>query len=177
MIDTEEEKSKFNRLYNMYQDTVLKAAYYQTKDATLAEDASQEAWLTIASNIGSVRDYNETELKSFLITVAKNKAIDLCRKQRSDAFINLESIKELEAEEDFISKLEGEEAYGFLVHKILDLPIIYQEVLKLRLINNISYKGIAKILSLNINTVKARIKKGRKILKEFIKESEKNGQI
>jgi len=66
-------------------------------------------------------------------------------------------------------ELEKKEIEKFILQAMESLPEIFREPLVLRHIKDLSYKEIADILNLNIDTVKTRISRGRAILASKIK--------
>ncbi|NCC06606.1 MAG: hypothetical protein EOM30_00855 [Clostridia bacterium] len=54
LIDTPNEKSKFERVYYAYRHTMKSVAFNILKDDKLAEDALQEAFIRIAKNFTKI---------------------------------------------------------------------------------------------------------------------------
>ena len=73
----------FRRLIAQHHDDMRRVARYITRDRTLADDATQAAWIIAWKKLGNVHD--ETHLRSWLVTVAANEARRLLKKRRRRA--------------------------------------------------------------------------------------------
>lgn len=81
MIDTPEDKRKFVILYEKYRYLMFKIARNILRDPYLAEDAVHDAFVHIAQNMNKIGEIESLYTKRYLVTVAKNAAIDLYRRQ------------------------------------------------------------------------------------------------
>ena len=70
--------------------------------------------------------------------------------------------REGSAEEEAIQQEEDER----LVHSVLGLPVLYREVIYLHYYEDIPIREMARILSVNPNTVKTRLRRAKSLLKE-----------
>ena len=168
MIDSEEGRSKFENIYYKYKDFMFKVAISVTRNYHDAEEALQNALFTISQNILKVQTSDEIKLKSFLRVIVKNSSIDLVRKRERTSFISIDSL-EIEDREisDYIENTDIKEEY---IKKVLSMPNIYREVLVLNVIHSMTPSQIAKTLSIPVNTVNTRLRRGRKTLEVFLKE-------
>ena len=82
MLETPEEQSRFTALYETYRYLLWYVAKDILKDRDLAEDAVQEAYLTLARHMDRVEEVNSPRTKRFLVTIVKSRAIDILRRQR-----------------------------------------------------------------------------------------------
>ncbi len=80
LIDNEEDKSKFQMIYDLYLNSMLYTATDILKDQYLAEDAVQESFLQIAKNIKNVRTDNARETKAYAITITRNCSMRMAQK-------------------------------------------------------------------------------------------------
>ncbi len=80
ILDTEEEKDKFVRVYESYRYMMWYSANEILKDKDLAEDAVQEAFLALTRHLDKVDEDNTGRTKKFLRTIVKINAIDIIRK-------------------------------------------------------------------------------------------------
>jgi RNA polymerase sigma-70 factor (ECF subfamily) len=69
----------FRRLIAAHHDDMRRVARYITRDRTLADDATQAAWVIAWKKLGNVHD--ETHLRSWLVSVAANEAKRLLHKR------------------------------------------------------------------------------------------------
>jgi len=165
MLETAEEKSKFEQIYNSYKHTMMYTAYNILNDWQLSEDAVHEAFLRIARNFGKVGEISSPQTKGFVVVITRNVALSMV-KRRSNTYIyeDEETINNTIADtsDDVFSKINFEA----IVSKIISLPDIYKDVLYLYLVNEYNTTQISRILHLSKETVKKRLQRGRKILIE-----------
>ena len=173
IIETEEGKNKFQELYDKYHLTLYKLSLRITKDHFLAEDALQDAFYSIAINIDKISTDDELLVKGYLYKVVKNASINVLSKRTKEAFLSYDLLTELDSGVDLESELISNQRYFRLVKKILVMPDIYREVATFNLLYNMSCSDIAKVLEININTVKSRLLKAKEILKSSIEEYNK----
>ena len=81
IVETAEEQSLFERIYYAYRKQMFFVAKGILNDENLAEDALQEAFLGIAKQINLFRDMPENKIKAYVLTAAKNAAINLCKQE------------------------------------------------------------------------------------------------
>ena len=70
----------FRTIISEHHEDMRRVATYVAGDRTLAEDATQAAWLRAWKRIGDVRD--EAHLRPWLVSVAANEAKRVLRKRR-----------------------------------------------------------------------------------------------
>ncbi len=81
-IDSPEEKVKFEELYYRYRGYMLKIAARVLRGEQDAEDAVQNAFLSIAKNMRLLPPLDSPKLRSFLYAVTEHKAIDIIRERQ-----------------------------------------------------------------------------------------------
>ena len=170
MLENDEQKNKFQEIYNTYQENLFSITLAITKNYYDAEDALQNAWYSIAKNIDSIKMDDITILKSFLQTVVRNAAINLCKERSRKSFDSIDLYPNLESTEDLYKEIEGDEQYRMLLKQMDFIPDIFRDVLILNLIVGLSCTKIAELLGLNKNTVKSRLTKGKKLFMNLVRE-------
>ncbi|MDD6038725.1 MAG: sigma-70 family RNA polymerase sigma factor [bacterium] len=169
MLDTEEEKDKFARLYEKYRYLLLYVAKDILKDSYLAEDAVQEAYLALTRHMDKVDAVDSPQTKRFLVTIVKSKAIDRLRKeQRVELSAYEDALGDVEDQKDLLDDYVKEEAFDQLVDAIRSLDEIYRVVLECRFLHELSEKETAKMLGLTEKTVSVRTYRARNKLKEML---------
>ena len=148
-------------LVQRYKDDVFKAAFSIVKIPEDAEDIAQETFLRYWN---SEKEFeSEAHIKAWLLRVAINRAKNTVL---SFWWRNRTSY------EDYMARLEFEtESDHHALEAILSLPQKYRIVLHLHYYEEYSIKEIAYILSLNENTVKTRLARGRQLLKNTLTEA------
>jgi RNA polymerase sigma-70 factor (ECF subfamily) len=135
-----------------------------------ALDAAQETAVRVWRNIGGFT--GGAALSTWIYRIATNACLDQLRRRRDVA-----SIDEL-GEEGFSpaapegetpqSALEGKETLRELGEALLRLPEDQRAAVVLRDVQNLSYEEVADVLGVNLNTVKSRISRGRRTLRDWI---------
>lgn len=167
LIETESGKIKFEKIYYKYHDFLLNVAQSVTVVFYDAEDALQNALFKIAIEIDNIMTDDEYKLKSFLRVVVQNAAKDLVRKRIKTSFSNIDMLQ-VETDGGF-DKIEKKELHEYVVRSVANMPSIYREVMVLNYVHDLPPKKIASVLSLSINTVNSRLRRGRKIIEELLR--------
>lgn len=163
LIDSEENKDKFETLYLRHRKLMKHIALDILDDEYAAEDAVHNAFLKIIANIDKFSEEDCQENKNLIVIIIRNSAIDMYRK-RNREFENTDVLNmELPTETDF-SVVEVEE----ILREIETLPKIYRDVLLLKIEYDYKDRDIAKLLGINVDTVSKRIERARKQLKQQI---------
>ncbi|MBE1556249.1 RNA polymerase sigma factor [Sporosarcina limicola] len=170
--DHEAEKTIFDKYY----ERVYYAAYYVIKDPDLAQDILQETFMKAFKNMHKVHD--EEKIGAWLSTIATRTAIDYYRrmKKRNEFVIEdvLMDTEYVATYLDHISTVETvlEEAQlkAILLEEIDKLKPDHREAVILYYLHDLRYEEIAELLDMNIATVKTRVFRAKKKLKESIEK-------
>jgi len=141
-------------------DKIYKYCYFKTNNATLAEDLTQETFLKYFSQ----NTYIERgKPLAYLYTIAKNLCMDSFKRRK------LEELNDDLAAKNEIDKIELQ----ISVKQALQiLPILEQELLLLRYINELSVGEICKITNLSRFSVYRKINAALAILKSVLREED-----
>ncbi len=153
-------KQSVNELIERYSDNLFAVAFHMCKNAADADDIVQETFLQYYLS-GKNFD-NEQHIRSWLIRVAINKAKNVNHSFWRQHKVPLEEYMEtlvFETPED-----------GELFETVMNLPDKYRIVIHLYYYEDFSIREIAKTLRLTENTIKVRLMRGRKMLREVLKE-------
>lgn len=164
LIDTPENKSKFEQIYRTYEKTMFYVANRILKDTYLSEDAVHQAFLRIIDNLDKINEIDCHKTKGFIVTIIQNIAIDLYRKRKRENCISFDEIEifvEDMVSTDIIFENEIEQA-------IAKLPVNYLVVFKLKYSQGYSDKEISEILHITESNVRKRIERGKKKLEKML---------
>lgn len=167
LIDTEEEKIRFTRLYEQYRHLMFYIAKKILKDDHLSEDAVQEAFLRIAKNFHKVGDILCPETRNFTVIITRNVAITMVNRKHDD--LDMDSyITNTSAEltEDVFETVSNK----ILMECIQKLPDMYRDSLYLYHLYGYTFKEISNLLSVPVETVKKRAQRARVLLKELLEK-------
>ena len=169
LLDTEEEQSKFIRLYVKYRKLMMHIANERLKDAYLAEDALHNAFLKLTQYLHTIEDVDSHKTKCFVVIVTKSVVTDMLRKDKrhlDDSYEELAPI--LAYEEDMLDNVAVQE----LKDMIAELPEKYRVVLELRAYHQLSDKQIAGVLGIEYATARKRLERARALLSQKINARE-----
>ena len=82
LLDSAEEKSKFEQLYITYRQDMFKIAYSILKDNYEAEDAVHEAFLIVIKKFDKISEVNCPQTHAYLIIIVKNLALKIYNKRK-----------------------------------------------------------------------------------------------
>lgn len=158
-LDIEE---AFQYLYNKYSRLVLFCILMIVKDLRDAEELTNDVFIKIFNNRTNLCE--EKNVKYYIVTVARNHAIDFLKRKRLDVILNDEYVY------NYKINLDNNESsvIAFIKRHLDDLEA---EII----INHIAYENnfneIAENLDLSVNTVKTKyyrsIKKLRKEMRDY----------
>ena len=157
----------FRRFYQRHQQAMYQLALELTASPSLAEDATHDALLAMLEQPDKLRELagDDCSGRSYALTMARNKAVDLIRRRKREQ--QWESLDHLSLTADDLppSPAEG----GGIIEIIDSLPELYSAVLKLRGLG-FAPAEIAKLQGKEIQTVYKQLARGKRLLKEKMKE-------
>lgn len=171
MIDNEEDKSKFEQLYNQYRQLMFYIAKGILHDDSLAEDAVQQAFVKIIDNLQKIIDPDCPQTKSYVVIIVKHAALDMLKQRNRHKDFSYEEMKENGGMGERVpSTLDGEAEYRILISAIRSLPQNYTDVLSLRYINGYSVEEISKMLNLSMANTRKILQRARNKLEQILRE-------
>lgn len=173
MLDSEEDRDKFTRLYEKYRYFLWYLANERLHDAHLAEDAVQEAFLALTGHMDKIGETGSTATRNFLATIVKSKAIDLIRRKKG---ISEEVYEESMAEgisEDVLDTYLTRDNYERILRAIAKLDEIYRVVFEYKYLHELTDREIADLLDVTPKVVNVRIFRARKKLQVMLAEERK----
>ncbi|MFZ4863503.1 RNA polymerase sigma factor [Sphingobacterium sp. Mn56C] len=160
-------------LIDRHKSKIYTSIYIRTQDAYLAEDIFQETFIKVINTIKSGRYNEEGKFLPWVIRIAHNMVIDHFRKEkRSPTVVNSDGYDIFEvldfSEEDSERKLVKQQMDVDLKRLIQKLPDDQKEVLIMRLFCDMSFKDIAEICQVSINTALGRMRYALNNLRRMI---------
>lgn len=157
-------REEFEEIVHRFEIPLLQYAQRITGDREQARDVVQETFVKFQRN-GALR--REDEPATWLFTVCRNAALNVCRKERRMMYVGEEIIEGRESDQPMpFDRLEQKEAAGFLLRIVGSLPLRQQEVIQLKFQNDLSYQQIADIMQTTANNVGVLIHTALKTLRE-----------
>ena len=157
-------REEFEEIVHRFGIPLLQYAQRITGDREQARDVVQETFVKFQRN-GALR--REDEPATWLFTVCRNAALNVCRKERRMMYVGEEIIEGRESQQPMpFDRLEQKEATGFLLRIVGTLPPRQQEVIQLKFQNDLSYQQIAEIMQTTANNVGVLLHTALKTLRE-----------
>ena len=157
-------KLRYGQLVLRYEKLMFYVANRIRHNERDAEDALQEAFLSIAKNFSKISALDDSKMRSYLVTTVERKAIDIYRTKQ----------KNITAEFDE-AWLDAEQNYSGLsplAAAMSRLPAEQRELILLKYDFGYTSKEIAKMLGTSDGAVRQRLLKAKENLR---KELEKEG--
>lgn len=160
----------FNKIVKRYREQLIYFIYRYVKDIEIAEDISQDTFVYVLVN---KKEYDfKYNLKTYLYTIAKCRAINYLKKYKKEYSIENQNINQFIFEEKIESNLIKEENKKELQNVLKNLPEKYQNVIYLKYFKNFKYKEISIILNITMPKVKILIHRAKKMIESNIKKEE-----
>jgi len=160
MIESDEDGTKFELLYETYKPLMMYIARKILMNDDDACDAVHDAFLAIARNIKKIRMAESNETKALVAMITERKAIDIYRKRQKK--------QENETSDECLSFVHSTtDTYN--EGSVLDkLPIHYREVLILKYKYGYSNSEVAEILDSTTEAVHKMSYRAKKQLQEIL---------
>lgn len=167
-----QDEEALRMLMEAYGDRLHRTAFLLLKDLQAAEEAVQDTFIQAYRKIGQLQDRDK--LSGWLLRILLNR----CRmKQRTWSWRNL--LPDMRAERDTETPEPGPEQALLLAHRqqslheaIGRLDYKYREVITLYYYHELSIAAITEQLNANENTIKARLARGRRLLRTILEANE-----
>lgn len=146
------DRRAFERIYLTYKDDLLTLAALMLGDRQAAEDVLHDVFVSLARRIGRLT--LSGSLKGYLLTSCANRARDLLR--RRSARPNRTDVLETAVCGDPAKAAEVAEETARAVGALTRLPDEQREVVALRIHGQFTFREVARLLEIPINTAKSR---------------------
>lgn len=170
MLNTEEEKSEFERLYTTYRTRMYHVAMKYLNNSADAEDAVQEAFLRIADKRADIFKVGEEFKQKYIFTLVRHIAHDMFNAKTGRREVEYDDT--LDSESDDSIPLEeiilGEIGYDELVAYINTMPTAMRDAMNLKYIIGIPNDELSRALGITENALRQRLFAARKLLKNYV---------
>ncbi|MFA5535810.1 MAG: sigma-70 family RNA polymerase sigma factor [Bacillota bacterium] len=169
----------FGELVSIYEKQVYSIAYRFMGNHDDANDLAQEAFIRAFKGIENFR--GDASFKTWLYHIVANVCRDELRRVKRQPTVSLNSpimtedgeINREQEDWTFAPEIvyENKEMQELVQRLLNELIPEYRQVLILRELQGFTYDEIAVALDCSLGTVKSRISRGRKVLKDLIIEN------
>ncbi len=162
----------FLAIYQRHRSSVFQFAWRLMGSESLAEDVTEECFLTLAR--GTAFDGDRGKLRTYLFGIARNLVLRRLRAYGREA----QEAAEEAAPADVLGELLGAERSELLAGAIAKLPVLQREAIVLFTFEELSLEEIAGLTSVDAGTVKSRLYRARESLRSalaplFIRNNER----
>ena len=166
----------FDALLLRHKSRLFNYIYQMVRDRDLADDIFQETFVKAITTIKQGRYNDQGKFSAWISRIARNLVIDSFRSEKSEASVSADNAdydvlnrKEFSEEtiEDAIIDLQIEDDLRSLID---ELPEAQKEVLDMRYYKDLSFKEIAELLGISINTALGRMRYAILNMRRMIKE-------
>jgi RNA polymerase sigma-70 factor, ECF subfamily len=163
----------FEIVYDRHGGAAYSLAYRIVGDRLVAEDVTQEAFLSVWRS-GARFDRARGSVRTWLLGVVRNRAIDVLRREAGRAptvSLELDTVPEQESrfeptDAEALRRETGRAVRGVLA----DLPEDQMKVVQLAYFGGLSHSEIAEVLGMPLGTVKGRMRLAMEKLRATLAE-------
>ncbi|MGI6295912.1 MAG: sigma-70 family RNA polymerase sigma factor [Armatimonadota bacterium] len=176
----DEDRREFDRLVERYHKQAYNIAYRMAGNHAEAEDLTQEAFIRAFRFFGQYR--RELPFDSWLYKIMSNVFIDRLRRRPKVKIRSLDQpvqTAEGEAPFDVADTARGPEdavlameVDGRIQAALENLPEVFRITVIYADLEGLSYEEIAEATNTNIGTVRSRLHRGRRLLRDKLKKYE-----
>ena len=167
----------FDELLNRTQSNLFAYIMFVVRNEDVANDIFQETFVKVITRLQEGRYTDSGKFSFWLTRIAHNAIMDWYRAQRSEHIVDL-------ADENDLSKLKGEQVMDnfreseLVNDQVMDdvrrmmeaLPAAQREVVYMRFYQQLSFKEIAELTGVSINTSLGRMRYALMNLRKMAKE-------
>lgn len=168
----------FDTLLKRYKDRIYSYIFRVVKNDDTANDIFQETFVKAIMTIKQGRYTENGKFPAWITRIAHNLIIDFYRQEKSENMqsTDLEDVNVLNRKELCESTIEdimvADQITSDVKQLISELPDLQREVLNMRYYQNLSFKEIAELTGVSINTALGRMRYAIINLRRMAKEKE-----
>jgi len=166
------DREAFNQLVVHYQSLAYNVAYRVLGDGAAAADATQDAFI---SAYRAIPRFRGGSFKAWIMRIVTNACYDQLRVKQRRPTTSLDADPDLERQEWNVDPGERPEAYvvrqelGAIIQRgLATLPTEQRACVILSDIQGMSYDEIAETMDSSLGTVKSRLNRGRRKLRDYL---------
>lgn len=172
----------YNQLVTRHERAVFSVCMRLLRDASSAEDATQDTFIRAW---GAIDSFRGGMVRPWLLRIATNRSYDVLRtRARRPAWSLDAELFESEPEWTTQGQSEAPEAFatrselaGFLEALLGELPDDQRLAIVLSDVQGYGYDDVAAIAGVPVGTVKSRISRGRSALRDRLREDTANREL
>ena len=171
------EEAGLVELIRRYQSKIYTSIYLLVKDEYLAEDIFQDTFIKVINTLKAGKYNEEGKFLPWVTRIAHNLVIDHFRREKRAPMINNGDDFDIfevlgNYDESTEDRLVREQTYKDLKNLIQLLPAEQKEVLIMRHFGDMSFKDIADVTDVSINTALGRMRYALNNLRKMMQSKE-----
>jgi len=172
------ENQAFDTLLNRYQNRLYSYIYFIVKSSELAEDIFQETFVKAIITIKQGRYTENGKFPAWLTRIAHNLIIDNYRQEKNENVVSndnseIDLLNDMNLSEGNIEmEMINEQIHNDVRHLVELLPDNQREVVNMRFYQDLSFKEIAEVTGVSINTALGRMRYAILNLRRMAEEKE-----
>ena len=159
-----------DELYARYGPSILNFLVARLGDRQLAEEVLQDVMLAVWNSSANFR--GESKVLTWLLTIARNRAINTQRKRRPQIVEFDEELKITNDETGPLERMVKQGQYSTVREAIEALPAGQRETLTLVFYHQLSGVEVAEALGVSVGTVKSRLHRAKETLRRILQGEE-----
>ena len=163
------ETASFENLLARYQGRLYKVILGWTRNPHLSQDLFQETWTRVIEHL---EDFDrQRRFSPWVFSIALNLTRDHFRKEgRNKTDADTDAVEATRGETDMDQRLVEKEQAARLSQALASLSDLEREVFMLRHFSGLSFRQIAAMLKINLNTALSRMHQALDTLKKTVGE-------
>ena len=159
----------FKKIFLPYHKKLYRVAYKFLENQQDSEDIVQETYIKLWQKRNDWESIINPE--SFAVTLLKNNCLDYLKKVKPE--INSIEGVIVPAIESLLAQIENRDELSHIRFIMRQLPVQQQQVIRLKIWDNLSDEEIEEITGLTRGNIKVLVSRARKKIKELYKNWEK----
>lgn len=171
-IDKKSDQKTFEQIYYKYDNRLRRVVGKYLKNSADVQDAMQNTWVGVLKKMDVCRDMDEDEVQSYIMTIAKNQAISLARKNQKASEVFIEADETRLTDDVDLFDLCATQDVSRIVECINMLSDAQKEVITMHYLYHHSLKEIAEMFGISESVAESRWKNGRARLIQLLQRKE-----
>lgn len=172
LLDAEEKKF-FREIYENYKDDMFYTAYVILENVQDTEDVLQEAFVALLSNMDKMEGNSPQRTWNYIVTIVKNKAINLYNKRKKRTDMELPLTEELVAnivDEGVDIKFESIEQREFMKKILKEINDAQRDILLMRYYHDMSSVEIGRLIGKDADSVRHMVMRAKRNMRNAMIE-------
>ena len=164
-----DDRQRLMDMYEKYSRHMYARAKSILGDGFEAEDAVQNAFVSVSKKIRLTDGKDEDELCGYMLTVVKNEAYMILRKKKNEDLPG--ELPDVSDGADTEIEISRREEYEYAIKIISEMDEIYRGPLYLNVVMGYSAKETAALLKRRAATVRVQISRAKQMIAKKLKEA------